>query len=256
MKDKLILGILCIIGIAVLLLTGCAGDTGPRGLSGLDGSPGIDGATGPKGDTGDTGAVGPAGPPGANATTTTLPPLQTDVNFLVDDENTYRLGLGQTMLSSGLSCTLYTVTGGDRIQSSIAGHNTLTGINQVATYLYAGPFNQPDSPATDGLNVLPPALKPLYLNLFLLRCQGQLVVITTDYYTFDLASDDAGLLYIDGAKVIDNDNSHGVTLVSGQKYLRRGVHTFRLDYAETGAGNQALVLKAGGASINPIFYYH
>lgn len=230
----------------MLLLTACAPERGSPGLEGMVGPKGEDGAAGPKGEAGAD----------ATTTTTTLPPLQSEINYLIGDENDYRMGLGQSILAPGLSCTLYTVTGGDRIQATIAGHNTLTGIAQVATYLYAGAFNQPDSPATDGMNVLPPALRPLYLNLFLLRCQGQLIITATDYYSFDLASDDAGLLYIDGAKVIDNDNSHGVTLVSGQKYLRRGVHTFRLDYAETGAGNQALILKMSGTSINPILYYH
>ena len=49
-------------------------------------------------------------------------------------------------------------------------------------------------------------------------------------------------MYIAGAKVIDNDNAHGVNLVSGTKFLRRGVHAFRLDYAQEG-GSQALILN-------------
>ena len=182
--------------------------------------------------------------------------FEQDVANLVADENDYRTGLGQTALSSGLACTLYTTTGGDRIQASIAGHNTLTGLSQVATYLYKGPFNQPDSPISDGMNVLPEALRSLYKNMYLLRCQGQVVVTATGYYGFELSSDDGSLLYIDGAKVIDNDNNHGNTTVVGQKYLRRGVHTFRLDYAQTGGGNQSLILTSGGSTINPALYFH
>lgn len=213
---------------------------------------GIDGVDGDRGEVGDT---GPVGPPGVVPTPTPIPPVQEAVNAVVDDENTYRLGLGQTMISEGLTCTLYTVTGGDRIQSSISGHNTLTGITSVATYLYKGLFNQPDSPVSDGMNVLPVPLRS-YTNMYLLRCTGYIVVTETNYYKFDLNSDDASLLYIDGSKLIDNDNNHGATLVSGTKYLRKGVHTFRLDYAQTGGGNQALQLTVGGASIDPIFYYH
>lgn len=200
-----------------------------------------------KGDKGDTG-------PGAP--TPVVSDIDADIALVTDQENDYRLGLGQTMLTSGLSCTLYTITGGDRIQSSISGHNTLTGISQVATFLYAGLFAQPDSSTSTGLSVLPPALRPLYTNMYLLRCQGSIVVLDSDYYSFELTSDDGSLLYIDGAKVIDNDNNHGAITVSGMKYLRRGVHTIRLDYAQSGGGNQALVLTSGGLSIDPKFYLH
>lgn len=182
--------------------------------------------------------------------------FEEDVANLVADENEYRTGLGQTALSSGLSCTLYTVTGGSRIQSSIAGHNTLIGITKVATYLYQGPFNQPNSPISDGMNVLPVPLRNIYKNMYLLRCQGQLVVTETGYYGFELNSDDASLLYVGGTLVVNNDNNHGATTVVGQKYLRRGVHAFRLDYAQAGGGNQSLILTSGGQTINPELYYH
>lgn len=182
--------------------------------------------------------------------------LSEDILNLVSAENDYREGLGQTLLANGLSCTLYTTTGGDRIQGSIAGHNTLTGLSQVASFTYKGIFNQPDSNVNTFLNVLPAPIQPLYLNNYMLRCQGQLVVTTTGYYTFDLTSDDGSLLYVDGGKLIDNDNNHGSTLVSAQKYLRRGVHAFRLDYAQTGAGNMSLILTANGSFIDPMYLFH
>lgn len=212
-----------VIGVAVSLLTGCG-----------------------------QGDRGPAGPPGATVTAS----VPTDIQNLVDDENAYRLGLGQTELSSGLSCTLYTVTGGQFIQNDATHTPTLTGVTQVATFLYSSSFNQLNAPISDGLNVLPAALRPVYQNLFLLRCQGQVVIQNTDYYQFDLASDDGSVLYLDGARTIDNDGNHGINDVTGQKYLRRGVHTFRLDFAQTGAGNQALILKANGALIPGSVWYH
>lgn len=217
------------------MLAACAGHDGKDGSNGL------------------TGPQGPAiTPPSAPATDS----VQDDITALVKDENDYRLGLGQTTLASGLSCVLYTVTGGDRIQASVSGHNTLTGLVQVASYTYKGVFNQPDSPASDGMNALPPALRSIYTNMYLLRCQGQLVVRESGMIRFDLLSDDGSVLYIDGSKLVDNDNNHGIVLASGQKNLRRGVHTFRLDYAQTGAGSQALILKWNDSILDPMYLFH
>lgn len=208
-----------------------------------------------------TNYVGPQGPKGdpgtpAPSPTSTTTAEDQDIANLVSDENDYRLGLGQTMLSSGLSCVLYTITGGDRIQASISGHNTLTGLSTVATFLYSYAFNQPNASSSDGLNVLPLALQPLYTNMFMLLCYGQIVVTDTDYHTFQLSSDDASLLYVDGSLVIDNDNAHGVTTISGMRYLRRGVHSFSLYFAQTGAGSQALILNTDGALAPANRFYH
>ena len=177
---------------------------------------------------------------------------------IVDEENIYREGLGQTALTNGLSCALYTVTGGQFIQNDATHTPTLTGIVTVATFLFKDAFNQPNSSANDGLNVLPAALRsnPSYKNLILLRCQGQLVVTTTGYVDFDLTSDDGSVLYVDGSRTIDNDGNHGATEKTGQKYLREGVHTFRLDFAQTGAGNQALILKANNSLLSGQYFFH
>jgi PA14 domain len=180
----------------------------------------------------------------------------TEIERIVADENEYRLGLGQTALTPGLSCTLYSITGGDRIQASIAGHNTLQGVTQRATFLLKDVINQPNTPISEGNSVLPQALRVLYKNMYLLRCQGQIVVTESAHYTFELTSDDASLLYVDGSKLLDNDNAHGVTNVAGTKYLRRGVHTIRLDYVQSGAGHQALILMANGGLIDPAHYVH
>lgn len=181
----------------------------------------------------------------------------TEIERLVADENDYRLGLGQTALTPGLSCALYSITGGDRIQASIAGHNTLQGVTQRATFLLKDVvINQPNTPVSEGMSVLPAPLRAVYKNMYLLRCQGQIVVTESGHYNFELTSDDASLLFLDGSKLLDNDNAHGVTTISGSKYLRRGVHAFRLDYVQSGAGNQALILKANDSLIDPAHYVH
>lgn len=185
-----------------------------------------------------------------------VPAPPESVQQIVADENAYRLGLGQTQLSSGLSCTLSTFTAGDRIQASIAGHNTLSDLTQVATFLLTQPFNQQDANVSEGMNVLPVPLRSVYQNMYKLVCSGFLVVTETEYVQFDLRSDDGSVLYVDGAKLLDNDNGHGPTDVSGTKYMRRGVHAMRLDYAQSGGGSQALVLKANGDVIDPGFFVH
>lgn len=184
--------------------------------------------------------------------TAPAPTQQQDIQSIVDSENEYRTDLGQAVLSPGLSCALSTFTSGERIQASIAGHNTLAGLVQVAVYTYTGVFNQPDSNANVGVNELPAALRSIYTNLYLLRCQGQVVIQNDDYYQFSLTSDDGSVFYLDNAKLIDSDNAHGAVTVSGQKFLRRGVHVFRLDYSQSGAGNMALVLQSaeGSAALN------
>ncbi len=132
----------------------------------------------------------------------------------------------------------------------------MQGITQRATFLLKDVINQPNTPISEGMSVLPQALRVVYKNLYLLRCQGQIVVTESAQYTFELTSDDASVLYLDGSKLIDNDNNHGSTNVAGTKYLRRGVHTIRLDYAQTGGGSQSLILMANGSLIDPAHYAH
>jgi hypothetical protein len=206
---------------------------------------------------------GQQGPPGPAGTVAVVPVAAATslVQSIVDEENAYREELGQAPLTKGLSCRLATITGGDRIQSSISGHNQLTGVKTVATFLLTKPFNQPNAPITDGLNVLPQALQPVYQNMFLLTCTGTIVIPEDDYYGFQMQSDDAGLMSIDGSLVLNDDNAHGVTTVSGQKFLREGVHTFSLQFAQTGAGSQALILQGSSSTsplgvIAPDYFFH
>jgi hypothetical protein len=208
-----------------------------------------------KGDTGAVGAPGPTVYVPTPAVADPVSPEAMDIAAIVADENDYRLGLGQTALTNGLTCTLYTITGGQYIQNIVP---TLTGVTQVATFLMKDSFNQADSPVSEGLNVLPAALRSnaTYNNNIKLVCSGQLVVSETGYYNFELASDDASLLYLNGAKLIDGDGAHGVVTKAGTKYLRRGVHPFALHFAQTGGGNQALILNVNGALVPGTRFFH
>lgn len=188
--------------------------------------------------------------PAAEAT-----PEQQDISNIIEDENDYRLGLGQTQLSEGLSCQLYTYSAGDRIQASIADHNTLQSLASVGTFLLKKEFNQAQSSVNEGMNILPTSMKNTYKTMYMVRCQGQVVITESDYHQFDLTSDDASVLYIDGAKVIDNDNAHGTTLKTASKFLRRGVHSFRVDYAQQG-GEQSLILNMNSELLKSERFFH
>lgn len=211
----------------------------------------ISACAGPKGDTG---AIGPMATPTPTSST------QADINSIVSDENTYRESLGQTELSEGLSCSVQQVSGGQWLSSSSPGYNSTQGVLTLVgtsySYLYQGNFDQPNT-ASGINNILPTEIAPLFTNLnYKINCSGQLVVTATDYYNFDLNSDDGSILTIDGTQVVNNDGNHSITDKSGVKLLRRGVHTFNLLYAQSGAGNFALIFKANGSLIDPMYYYH
>lgn len=234
-------------------IDGCSTSQGPKGDTGAQG---VVGAQGPQGEQGQTGLTGPQGPKGDSAQNSNSSQItENQILSLIADENDYRLGLGETMLSEGLTCYLYTITGGDRIQSSISGHNSLTGKHKVASFLYKGSFNQETTSINDGLNILPKSIQLLYKNNYYLECQGYLVITKTDYHSFELNSDDASIFYIDGSKIIDNDNAHGATLIIGEKYLRKGVHSFKLQYTQNG-GNETLQLTMNNKKLNHKLYYH
>lgn len=180
--------------------------------------------------------------------------VQEDIDSIVSLKNKYRVQVGQNPLTTGLMCQVLTFTVGDRLQSSIAGHNTLSGLVSVGYFEYKGSFNQPDSSSALGNNVMPEPFKSLYKNNYKITCQGQLVIRESGYYKFETSTDDASLLYINGSLLIDNDNSHGITSKSNTKLLERGVYSFRFDYAQ-GNGSQALIIKMNELSIDSRLYY-
>jgi hypothetical protein len=182
--------------------------------------------------------------------------LQKVIDQIIEDENDFRVGSGLSVLSPGLSCKLYTITGGSRIQSTSGSNTTLQNKVQVASYTHMGVFNQETSSINDGMNVLPSLLRGIFKNMYYLQCVGSIVITESDFNLFELTSDDASLLYINNSLVVDNDNAHGPTLKSGQRYLKKGVHTIRLDYAQTAGGQQALILEQNGDILPSRLLFH
>ncbi len=189
----------------------------------------------------------------------TVDTLQDDINYLVYLKNVDRLLTAQAPLTSGLSCVVQQVSSGQCLNTSSVGCSGLglvmTGTSY--TYLYKGLFNQPDSSSLDTNTLLPAALQPLFTNKnFRVVCSGSLVITKSDYYEFDLTSDDGSILTLDGSQVVNNDNNHGMTTRSGVSLLYRGVHTFALQYAQTGGGNYGLILLSNGQNILINNFYH
>ncbi|CAE7845121.1 rsgI3, partial [Symbiodinium necroappetens] len=71
---------------------------------------------------------------------------------------------------------------------------------------------------------------------FCTRCTGRLVTKEGNYKFF-LASDDGSLMYLNGEKIVDNDDCHGEReRGSGDKFLKPGAHEIVVDMCERGGG--------------------
>lgn len=196
------------------------------------------------GQQGPQGAQGEVGPVGSSAPTPSPSPVASPdpISELVELENEWRVAQGQSPLAPGLTCRLYTVPANS---SQIVG----TTLTQKASFTLTSVIDQPDAPASDGLNILPSALKAQYQTWFVVRCTGFVVVAVSDYVKFDLRSDDGSNLYIDGSLLINNDGNHGPVTKSGTKLLRSGVHSIQLDYMQGPGGSQSLQLHSGGVPV-------
>lgn len=189
------------------------------------------------------------------------PAPASETQRLVDAENDYRLSLGQAALTQGLSCTVQAVASGHWLASASPGYNAGQGVLVLSgtsyAYLMTGAFNQSNVSSGSLNSVLPAPLQAMFASInYKLSCTGQVVVTETGYYNFSLASDDGSILTIDGAQVINNDGNHGMNEKTGVKMLRAGVHTFSMQYAQSGGGNFGLLLSANGAIVPGSAFYH
>lgn len=180
-----------------------------------------------------------------------------EINSVVQEENTYRLSVGQAIVSRGLTCTLYAnITGspagipGTPVRPS-DGTGTVAGSlpSSTLSYVLLGNFDSPNDSANVGINILPENIRNQYTQWYLVRCTGYIVIVDTGYYNFSLTSDDASLLYVDNVLVVNNNGNHGMDVRSGVRQLRRGVHQFRLDYMQGPGGGQGLNLSSNGSTV-------
>ncbi|CAE7940333.1 unnamed protein product, partial [Symbiodinium necroappetens] len=83
-------------------------------------------------------------------------------------------------------------------------------------------------------------------NNFCLRCKGYLSTKKSGHYKFYTASDDGSLLYLNGAKVVDNNGCHGEQEKSSEdKYLSAGIYELVVEMCEMGGG-EALKVRYEG----------
>lgn len=171
------------------------------------------------------------------------------INTIIDDENEHRLKTGLSPLVPGLVCTLH------NLQATMPSLIPSSPPSAVSTFVYEGSFNNPNESASNGINILPQALRSVYQQWYLIRCQGQFVATSSDYYQFNLTSDDGSNLYLDGVLLLNNDGNHSMQLKTNSKYLKKGIHAFRLDYMQGPAGNQGLILTDKSGVISGYYFY-
>ncbi len=80
---------------------------------------------------------------------------------------------------------------------------------------------------------------------FAAKYEGRLIVEEGGTYTFDMASDDGSMLFIDGLAVLDNDGLHSTRTRSVTLDLEAGPHDIEVRYFENG-GSQTLQLAWSG----------
>lgn len=199
--------------------------------------------------------------PMQTVTVTTPAPTPDPIQSLVNEENSYRLSQGQTMLSQGLSCTVQLVSSGQWLSSASPGYNAGQGV-VVTTgtsygFLNQWGFNQPDATGDQVNNIIPRAIQPLFVGQnYKITCNGYIVVEQDGYHEFDVSSDDGAILTVDGTQVLNNDGNHAITNKAGTKLLRQGVRSFNLSYAQTGSGNFALIVNMDRYLASGVLFFH
>jgi len=81
---------------------------------------------------------------------------------------------------------------------------------------------------------------------FAIDYNGKFWIEKPGKYRFQLSSDDGSKLYIDGKKVVDNDDLHPIKTEKGAIKLSGGLHTIRLQYFQGPRMTLALILEVAG----------
>lgn len=141
--------------------------------------------------------------------------------------------------NNGLRGEIYTI---NYRQQSLAEAENVTGLSdglQVSRYkgrikkTTLMPAGQPDTAMTVSSVNVP---KVLEADAFGLKYRGYIDVPQDGVYSFYFTCDDGGVLKIAGRDVVDNDGNHSPQEKDGQVALKKGLHTFVLDFIEGGGG--------------------
>lgn len=77
---------------------------------------------------------------------------------------------------------------------------------------------------------------------FAFEFNGFVKITKSDVYDFYTSSDDGSKLFIDGKLVVDNDGEHGDSEKTGKVALKKGFHSIKVQYFDSGGGNDLKVL--------------
>lgn len=77
---------------------------------------------------------------------------------------------------------------------------------------------------------------------FAFEFRGYIKIAKDAVYSFYTQSDDGSKLFIDDEEVVNNDGDHGTVEKSGKAALKKGLHTIRVVYFDSGGGNELKVL--------------
>ena len=176
---------------------------------------------------------------------------------------TLNLGLNANLPPSGLAAHLY--NGGDGgAQAAFAGpQNPANTFTEYANY-FAGRDAAPvagdvvTTTASGGVTALSfgvvngdapmfAILDPSYTrtNNIVSRFNGRINITTAGTYTFATDSDDGSMLFLDGAKVVENNASQGHIRRTGTLDLTAGLHDIDIGYYEGGGANSIIVDYSG-----------
>ena len=97
------------------------------------------------------------------------------------------------------------------------------------------------APKASGIVPVPSLSMKARKDKFGLVFEGWIKVDKTNGYEFFTTSDDGSILFIDGKEVVNNDGNHGAEERSGRCILEKGYHSFRLQYFDSGGGNELKV---------------
>jgi alpha-L-fucosidase len=76
---------------------------------------------------------------------------------------------------------------------------------------------------------------------FALLFEGFIKIDKDGAYEFFTSSDDGSKLFIDELEIVDNDGDHGTVEKSGKAFLRKGLHKIKVQYFDSGGGNELRV---------------